>query len=194
MRGVKKMILRKSGRKIRERRSLLLTSLFFFFFTGVVVGAQYSPLIKNQTWRLTGKINELDYCQLVQDKELFHKTTVRVKARIASDGSHLYLYGCTTGVSANFMVVAFDDATSLSEEAKQWLQQLQEQGKERTVSSGAWFTGQFNGKWSAGCYVPAFALNIKSIENLEPISFEPEDPNGVPIDPNTDGPPIRRYH
>lgn len=33
----------------------------------------------------------------------------------------------------------------------------------------------------------------QSIEGFEPISFELEDPNGMPIEPN-EGTPLRRYH
>jgi hypothetical protein len=184
----------KLTRETGQRRSIILADFFFFLFTGLVIGAHYSPEIKNQTWRLTGKVNQVDYCQLAQDQDLFHSTTVQVKARIVVMDSSIYLYGCTTGVSANLMAAILDDETSLSEEAKQWLQQLREQGKEAAVRSGAWFTGKFNGKLSSGCWGPAFGLEVKTIEFVEPISFEPEDLNGMSVTPTEEGVPLRRYH
>jgi hypothetical protein len=187
------MTLQKLSRDIRGYRSLFLAGLILFF-TGIVLGAQYSPLIKNRTWQLTGKTSELDYCELVQGKELFHKTTVRFKARIGADTSGLYLYGCATGVSANLTAFILEDATSLSEEARQWLQRLQDEGKETPARSGAWFTGEFNAKLSTGCYGPEFGLKVKTIEDPEPISFEPEDLNGMPVETDPDAPPLRRYH
>lgn len=180
--------------KIKWRGAIFLASILLFLFTGLVIGVHYSQMIKNQAWQLTGKVNEADYCQLAQDQDLFHNTTVRVKARIAVSGSFIYLYGCTTGVNANLMTAIIDDETSLSDEAKQWLHQLREQGKEKPVRSGAWFTGQFDGKWSPGCWVPAFALRVKTIEYFEPVSFELEDPNGMPIKAVEGGPQLRRYH
>jgi hypothetical protein len=181
------------GKNIKPS-ALVLASLLTLFFTGLAVGARYSHLIISQAWRLTGKTNMPSYCELVQNKELFHNTMVHFHARVGADSTGIFLYGCTTGIEANLTKLILEDEMTLSEEARRWLKQLQEQEKESGASSGAWFTGQFDAHLSPGCWGPAFGLKVTKMEYLEPISPIPEDLHGVPIEKNTGGPPLRRYH
>jgi hypothetical protein len=90
--------------------TFVLTSLFTLFFIGLVVGLHYTHLLKNLAWRLTGKTNRLNYCELVQNKELFHNTTVRLHARIGADSTtEIFLYGCKTGIEANLTRLILED-------------------------------------------------------------------------------------
>jgi hypothetical protein len=181
------------GKNIKPS-AVVLTSLLTLFFTGLVVGARYCHPIGSQAWRVTGKTNMLNYCDLVQNKELFHHTMVHFHARIGADNTGIILYGCTTGIEANLTKLILEDEMTLSEEVRQWLKQLQEQEKETGASSGAWFTGQFDANLSPGCWGPAFGLKVTKIEYLEPISLGREDLNGTPIGEDTGGQPLRRYH
>jgi hypothetical protein len=186
-------MLRMFGKNIKPS-ALLLASLLTLFFTWLTVGARYSHLIRNQAWRLTGKTSVLNYCELVQNKELFHNTMVHFQARIGADNTGFFLYGCSPGIEANLTKLILEDEMTLSEEAKQWLKQLREQEKETWASSGAWFTGEFDAYLSPGCWGPAFGLKVVKIEQLEPISLGREGLNGVPIEKDAGGPSLRRYH
>jgi len=129
---------------------------------------------------------------------LFHNTTVHFHARIVADTTttQFYLYGCSPGIEANLTRLILEDEMALSEEARQWLQQLQKQAKETETGarSGAWFSGKFDAYFSPGCWGPAFGLKVTKIENFDPISLVREDFNGVSIEGDTGGPQLRRYH
>jgi hypothetical protein len=93
-------MLRMFGKNIKPS-VLVLASLLTLLFAWLTVGSRYSHLIRNQAWRLTGNTSILNYCELVQNKELFHNTMVHFQARIGADSTGFFLYGCSPGIEAN---------------------------------------------------------------------------------------------
>lgn len=158
----------------RHLRKFLIAGLTF------VIGVSLSL-----NWVSPGRV--LPYCELAQNAQRYHGSTVRVRAHVSGESPTIYtIYQSECDpVEALASVVEVAHAAGSDADSQELWERLSAPQDEGTMRKAeVVLSGRFDSQFSTGCWGPKFRLSDVEIERVISISETPlplSDPDEVPL-------------
>jgi hypothetical protein len=155
------------------RRSIMrkLTAIVFATVFGVSAGLG--------SWTAWVRVPTVPYCTVAKNPDWYHERVVRVRAKIFFRGEEISVSEDCDPVEALMAHVEFPNAGSRA--GSLWGPLVYDGGEPGLKTADAIIEGEFNGRYSSGCWGPKYHIAARNIELISAVKDYVPTPADGPV-------------